>query len=348
MYTKSKIFTLILMSAFVQILSAQDVHFSQYLNSPMNLGPGMAGVFGGDLRLTANYRNQWRVAVPYNTFSGVVENKFYTKKGRYDQFFTGGLMLNYDQQGDLKLTSTQIGIPLSYTVPLVRKNMLTHNFLTIGLQPSFGQRAFGTTKWTFDQQYVDCFFDPGAAITESNLINSNSLTYFDLAGGINYRWQAKAYRSKVDLGVGLHHINRPNHDFWEGNNTVRLQRRAAFYTSMLFQVRPKLDLVGQGMYQRQGAYRQLAVGIGARLHMNQKPYKEFAIQAGVNYRATYNDALILHLEGHWRTWTLGFSYDWNLSDATLATQGIGGPEVALIYRLYRVKPLSKFKSCPII
>jgi type IX secretion system PorP/SprF family membrane protein len=344
----TRIITLLMCCVWFSTLTAQDIHFSQYLNSPMNLGPGMAGVFGGDTRFTANYRNQWRVPVPYNTFSGVVENKFYLKKGMYDRFLTGGLMLNYDRQGDLRLTSLQVGIPLSWTIPLVKKNMLTHNFLTLGVQPLFGNRSFGTNRWTFDEQYLDCFYDPGAAITENNLINSNSLNYFDLSAGANYRWQARAYRSKVDVGVGLHHINRPNHDFWDGDNDVRLQRRLAFYTSALFQIRPKMDIVGQGMWQRQGGYRQLAVGAGLRFHLNQNPYHEFALQVGANYRATYNDALILHLEGHWRTWTLGLSYDWNLSDATLATRGIGGPEVALIYRLYKVKPLSKFKSCPII
>jgi type IX secretion system PorP/SprF family membrane protein len=332
-------------------LAAQDIHFSQYLNAPMNLGPGMTGVFGGDMRFTANYRNQWQqVRVPYNTFSGVVENKFYPKKNlRYDRFLTGGLMLNYDQQGDLKLRSIQVAIPVSYTIPL-RKNKLalTHQFLTIGVLPMLGQRSFGTSSFTFDEQFVDCMFDPNGAITESQLFTNQNLTYFDISGGINYRWQAKVYRSKIDLGTGWHHINRPNHDFWESDNDVRLEQRLAFYTSMLFQVRPKVDVVGQGLWQKQGSYRQLAFGAGARFHLNQTPYHEFALQLGVNYRQTYNDALIPHIEAHFRTWTLGLSYDINLSDAKLVTSGRGGPEVALIYRLYRVKPLSKFKSCPII
>jgi type IX secretion system PorP/SprF family membrane protein len=350
MITLKRFFTILgLLALLSNALDAQDIHFSQYLNAPMNLGPGMAGVFGGDMRFTANYRNQWRqVPVPYTTFSGVVENKFYHKKGRYDRFFTGGLMLNYDRQGDLRLTSLQIALPLSYTIPLVKKNGLTHNFLTLGVQPMFGQRSFGTSRWTFDEQYLDCFFDPNATISESGLIVSNNLKYFDVSGGVNYRWQAKAYRSKVDLGVGYHHINRPNHDFWEGDNQVRLERRLAFYTSALFQIRPKVDVVGQGLWQRQGGYRQLAFGGGLRFHLNQLPYHEFALQVGANYRQTYNDAIIPHIEAHWRTWTLGVSYDINLSDARIVTNRRGGPEVALIYRLYRVKPLAKFKSCPII
>ena len=109
----------IVLLAPLSFLAAQDIHFSQYLNSPMNLGPGMTGVFGGDTRFTGNYRNQWsRVPVPYTTFSGVVENKFYLSKLKYDRFLTGGLEINFDRQGTLSLTSLQIGIPISYTIPL--------------------------------------------------------------------------------------------------------------------------------------------------------------------------------------------------------------------------------------
>jgi type IX secretion system PorP/SprF family membrane protein len=333
----------------LSFLAAQDIHFSQYLNSPMNLGPGMTGVYGGDTRFTGNYRNQWsRVPVPYTTFSGVVENKFYPTKLRYDRFLTGGLVINYDRQGTLNLTSLQVGIPVSYTLPLVKKgNPLAHNFLTIGVLPLFGQRSFGTGNISFDEQYVNRMYNMQNPTGESQL-SITSLNYLDVSTGVNYRWQAKAYRSKVDLGVGWHHMNRPNHDFWQGEDQVRLASRYSFYSSVLFQVRPVIDLVGQGNYQRQGGYRELAFGGGARFHLNRNPYHEFALQAGVNYRQTNNDAIIPHLEAHWRTWTLGLSYDITLSNARTVNDRRGGPELALIYRLYKVKPLSKFKSCPII
>ncbi|MFM8489429.1 MAG: type IX secretion system membrane protein PorP/SprF, partial [Bacteroidota bacterium] len=125
---------------------AQDIHFSQFANSPVNLNPGMIGVFGGDVRAVANYRDQWRsVPVPYTTFSGTVENKVYWAKGKYDRYFTGGLLLNYDKQGSLSLTSMQVGLPVSVTLPVTR-----FGFLTVGATPAFGQRSFGTEKLTFD------------------------------------------------------------------------------------------------------------------------------------------------------------------------------------------------------
>lgn len=349
-FTLCRAFALFTLTIFAHALSAQDAHFSQYLNSPMNLGPGMTGIFGGDTRFTANYRNQWAaIPVPYTTFSGVVENKFYLEKLRYDRYLTGGLVLNYDRQGSLNLTSIQVGVPVSYTIPLMPKGGLAaNNFLTLGVVPMFGQRSFGTKNVSFDAQFVDRMYDPSASFQEPQLLDNTNLNYFDFSAGLNYRWQAKMYRSKVDLGAGWHHINRPRHDFFPGDDKLRLQRRLALYSSLLFQVASKVDLVGQGMYQTQGSYREFAFGAGARVHLNQLPYREMALQFGANYRQTNNDAIIPHLEFHWRTWTVGLSYDINISAARTLTDGRGGPELALIYRLYKVKPLSKFKSCPII
>jgi hypothetical protein len=57
----------ILNSAF---LISQDIHFSNWQMSPLNLNPANAGMFEGDGRLIFNYRNQWKqVPVTYNTFS---------------------------------------------------------------------------------------------------------------------------------------------------------------------------------------------------------------------------------------------------------------------------------------
>jgi type IX secretion system PorP/SprF family membrane protein len=345
-YISGTLFVLLLLG--ISPLKAQDIHFSQFGNSPINLNPGLAGVFGGDLRFVGNYRSQWRsIPVPYSTFSGSVENKLYWTKGRYDRYLTGGLMLNHDKQGSLKLTSTRIAIPISVTIPVTQ-----NNFLTLGIMPAFGQRHIGGNKFTADAQWNDCMWDPLADIRETQLLSAPALKYFDLGAGINYRWQAKGKRTRLDAGFGWQHINRPSHDFWSSDlsnpGNVRLYDRKSGYLLGLAQVAGNWDIMAQGIYQGQGAYRELVYGAGLRLHLDQNPYRELALQVGVDYRARYQDALIPHIELLYRTWTLGFTYDVNISGAQVLTDRRGGPEVSLIYRLYRVKPLPKFKSCPII
>ena len=49
---------------------AQDIHFSQFSETPLLRNPALAGIFSGDLRIQAVYRNQWNsVTVPYQTSS---------------------------------------------------------------------------------------------------------------------------------------------------------------------------------------------------------------------------------------------------------------------------------------
>ncbi|MEO8591301.1 MAG: type IX secretion system membrane protein PorP/SprF, partial [Flavobacteriales bacterium] len=51
-------------------LRAQDIHFSQFFNAPLALGPGNIGVFDGDYRVNGLFRQQWRsVTTPYRTFA---------------------------------------------------------------------------------------------------------------------------------------------------------------------------------------------------------------------------------------------------------------------------------------
>jgi type IX secretion system PorP/SprF family membrane protein len=337
-------FLLLLLAFGAAQLTAQDIHFSQFANSPLNINPGQNGVFGGDMRFIGNYRRQWAaVPVPYTTFSGSVENKFYFAKGKYDRFISGGLLLNYDRQGTLNLTSLSAGIPISLTLPIAKTN-----YLTFGVTPALGQRSFGSDKLSFDNQFVDCFYDPAADSRESQVFTNSSLTYFNISAGANLRLQAEKSRSKLDIGGGLFNINQPLHNFWGGTGDVRLRSRAAFTGHGILQLSKTVDLVGMALHQRQGAYREWVFGAGGRYHMNTKVGQELAIQGAIGFRSRYTDAIVPQVELLWKTWQVGLSYDINVSNFDLATNRRGGPELSVIYRLYRVKPLPYFKTCPII
>ena len=328
--------------------TAQDIHFSQFGNSPLNLSPGLAGVFGGDMRFVGNYRQQWRsVRVPYNTFSGTVENKVYFNHARFDKYLTASLLVNYDKQGDLSLKSLQIGIPISLTLPVGKAN-----YLTIGATPMFGQRSFDTDEISFDEQYINGMYDPSAAITEN--LSVTSLKYFDFSAGANFRTQSRTKRSRLDIGGAVHHINRPAHDFWEssvtGTDDVRLYNKLSLYGLGLFQLTEKFDFMAEGLFQQQGKYQEIVYGGGLRMHLTKSRYKELALQIGVDWRHRYNNSLVPRLEVFYSTWTLGATFDWDLFSKAgeLISEKRGGPEISLIYRLYKIKPLPKFKSCPMI
>lgn len=364
---KALVNNLLQLRAFIYIMllclafqaKAQDIHYTQFQNSPLNLSPGLTGVFGGDGRAVFNYRKQWRsIPVPYTTYSGSIEGKLYLNKGVYSKFLTGGLLINQDDQGSLHLKSTLIGIPLGITLPVHKTN-----YLTIGVMPAFGQRKFDTKDVTFDEQWVDRIYDPGNNSYEDQLLANTNLKYFDLSAGVNFRMQSSKRRDRLDLGYAMHHINRPSHDFWSSSltnpGTTRLRSKSTFYLTGLVQLAGNFDLIGSALWQKQGAARELVYGASARFHLNQNPYKELALQVGINRRHYYSDAIVPHVEFLWKTITVGLTYDvnWLPKSKLLGTEppaskvitsGRGGPELAIIYRFFKVKPLPKFKSCPLI
>ena len=102
---------LILNSAF---LISQDIHFSNWQMSPLNLNPANAGMFEGDGRLIFNYRNQWKqVPVTYNTFSFAADMNLNKSliKGTKEAM---GFIFNTDISGDGSYTITDIKIPINH------------------------------------------------------------------------------------------------------------------------------------------------------------------------------------------------------------------------------------------
>src|ERR671926_470167 len=70
--------------------SAQDIHFSQFFEAPLLRNPSLAGIFSGDVRVQAVYRDQWNsVTTAYKTASLNAEYKMPIGSG--NDFVTAGL-----------------------------------------------------------------------------------------------------------------------------------------------------------------------------------------------------------------------------------------------------------------
>ena len=127
----------ILFSSFLLLATSfsygQDIHFSQFYNSPLNLNPSLVGGFEGDFRLVANQRSQWSaVTTPYSTYGLSVDAS---------QIFNSpvgvGLSAYQDKAGDSDFSTFQIALGLSYTILLGDSS----HGISLGAQPSFTQRS---------------------------------------------------------------------------------------------------------------------------------------------------------------------------------------------------------------
>jgi len=110
---------------------AQDLHYTQFYNAPHTYNPAHVGVYSGDQRIQGSLRDQWRwVPVPWFTFGMAYDQKIYPKKSE-KHFWSIGGNLNYDRQGDSRLTLTGINANGTYSRILNKNNILTAG-LTLG------------------------------------------------------------------------------------------------------------------------------------------------------------------------------------------------------------------------
>ena len=324
-------------------ISAQDIHFSQFFNSPLNTNPGLTGIFNGDVRFGIHFRNQWHgVPVDYLTFSGFADKKFLGKNPD-NGFFSAGILLNYDRSGDSRMQMMQGALSGSFTYPLNQKN-----FLTLGAQVGVQNNSLDFSRdlrWDSQFSAMRGLYDADLPTNEPQDKSSN--TTLDVGAGINYRWQ-KSKRTKIDLGVGAFHLNQPEQNFYS-NASVALPMRLSANISTQFQLSDLMDLQIHGLAQFQDEYREYVPALLLSFYINQKKGKEFRFDIGGIGRLNENeiDAIAPMVAFEWKNWYLGINYDANISEFDVATDRNGGPEVHLRHTITTVKPLKNFKNCPL-
>ncbi len=157
---KRILYTIIAIFSGLACLHAQDPHFSQYQHTPLWVSPALTGQIAGDMRLTANYRNQWSsVTVPFQTVALSYDMRIPKYFGKSCSYFGGGLFLLNDQAGDSEFRTTIAQLALSYHQSMSNKGK--PSYLSLGLMVGGGQMGFNPDKLYFDNQYNGEGFDTG-------------------------------------------------------------------------------------------------------------------------------------------------------------------------------------------
>ncbi len=318
-------------------VSAQDLHFSQFYNSPLNINPALTGIFNGDQRYMLSYRNQWRdVPVEWLTFSGSYDRKFYPRRDK-QSFLSAGLLFNYDRQGLSRLNLTNINLTGSYT-GIINAN----NLLTIGASLGYASRGFDPSSLTWDSQWNGFQFDPNASSGES--FDADRISFIETAIGLNYRWQ-KSRRTKLDIGIGAFHFIEPSVAFYSVDDQ-KLPMRLSLNAVGTFKVASAFDIQLQGLAQFQDDYREYVLGGLGIIHVNQNRGKETELHLGLQYRTKTAIAPTLAIQ--YKNFYGGVSYDINLTDfADPVDLRLGSLEIHFRYILTKVPIFKRVKVCPI-
>lgn len=317
-------------------LFSQDIHFSQYNGSLLNMSPALTGFFDGDFRFNGIFRKQWQaVPVPYTTVSMSAEGKVWMNKLK--KHFSYGILFNNDKAGDAIYTQNQIYLTAAYLHSL-------NNDSTLLLNSAFGVGYSGTNfnynKMTFDSQFDGLQFNASAPTNEN--FYRTSLHYFDvnIGAALKYLFHQKFY---IQCALSWFHINSPVVTYY-ANTSSRIDRKISNYWMIQYPLNQKLFLLPELLLNFQGKYMEILPGVQVSYLVND--LEEINGRAGLYWRA--RDAVVLRLGLDYRNTFFGVSYDINTSGFVPATNSRGGLEMYVIHILKKKKDyLSKKKPCPV-
>jgi type IX secretion system PorP/SprF family membrane protein len=316
-------------------IAAQDIHFSQFFNTPLALGPGSIGAFDGEQRLSAVFRQQWRsVTIPYRTFGlgGDLAHAAGVKG------LGLGAWLYNDRAGDSRLNRFHFSLGGSWTV---RPAGTTDHAVTFGLQAGISSITLNEAGLSFDAQYNGFTYDPQLGSGEN--IARDGLVHPDVHFGAVYRYTPTP-RGSVQFGVSLFNLTSPRIGFL-GEPGEPLDRRASVHIITGFPLSSDLDLRPMAQFMAQGTFHELDLGANLRYILLQRYGLERSLIAGLHYRAA--DAGYVHAGLEYDDWTVGISYDINTSKLVPASRERGGIEFTLVRLVRKRNTLPvRFKACP--
>ncbi len=336
---KTGLLVIILIQAIPAL--CQDINFSQFYELPLLRNPGLAGIFSGDFRLTASYRNQWEsVTVPYRTMALGAEYKLPQSEDAVSSKVIG-LMVTNDVAGDSKFSRTQVFPAGNIQIPL---NFGSQTFLSLGFMGGPVLQKFDPSKLTFNDQFVNGSYSPNNPT--SQIFNKTNVTYFDLAAGISISGMMGA-QTKYYAGFGGFHLIEPKIAFMEQND-VSLNRKFVVNAGIYAPTNIDNHFTIYADYFMQGPYRQAQGGFlfSHDLYGDGDENKTTSITGGIFYR--WDDALIPVLKLDVNKLGIGLSYDINTSNLKSASQYRGGFELTLSFKDLLSLRHPDQTACPVV
>jgi type IX secretion system PorP/SprF family membrane protein len=334
-------------------LGAQDIHFSQFYQSPLTLNPALTGVMNCNTRVVANYRNQWAPVIPgnaYNTFSVSYDQKL--PVGRYDNFGFGvNIWTDVAGQLDFKTLTAKLTGAYARRVAGTRKKS---HYLVAGAELGISQRSFDLLKAQWGDQVNGEFeFDPTIPTAE-NLSNIDDKFLFGDVG-LGVLWFSVLDKAKnFYIGGSYSHMNQPNVSVYSDANGVRhvipLYTKSTIHAGAELPMSAQMSVLPGAVAFFQGPSMEINFGTSMRFYMG-NGYDDQSFQLGAWFRVANHyektltsDALILSTRFDYQQFGFGFSYDINVSSLRQAANSNGSFEFSMIYQM--CGPQSRGVYCP--
>lgn len=320
---------IILLSVCINKVYAQvDPHFSQYYAYPLWLNPALTGIVDGDMRFTANVKNQWAgIGDGYKTaaFSG----DFRTS----DKVALGFNIIN-QSAGSAGYNYFAGYGSFAYQIAVSQNGYHKVNF---GLQAGLINRSVDVSKLQFDDQYTPGLgYDPTIQSSD-NLAVTNGII-FDASAGVFYYNGDPSANINVFGGVSASHL-APSKEVTADGFSSRLPFRYTVHGGLRIRASNFADITPHAIYVGEQKNKIIAAGLNVEFKMQEN----YSFILGGMYRV--NDAAVANTGFHLKNMIIGMSYDFNNSLLQPALNRQGGYEVSLSY-VFTHRLASREQVCP--
>lgn len=310
---------LLAFSFFIAVSSfAQDIHFSQFFEAPLWRNPSLAGIFTGDIRVQAVYRDQWNsVTDAYKT--GSLNAEYKMPIGKANDFITAGIEALYDRAGTISWVSTQILPALNYHKSL---SVDRNSYLSLGFMGGPVSRHFDRSKMTTNSTYD--------GLGDGENFVEPKYTYIDGTVGMSYNTQLNENPdNNMFFGLAYHHFTHPKNSFYR-NGTAIVDPKWVGSAGVKFAVTPASYITLQADYSLQGKFQETVAGALYGIKLGEDwDHPIYTIHGGAFLR--WNDAFIPVIKLDYSPYSVAFSYDVNISKLKTSSYGRGGFELSVSY-----------------
>jgi type IX secretion system PorP/SprF family membrane protein len=308
----------------------QDIHFTQYMHSPLNLNPGYTGRFDGDFRVVGNFRSQW---------GSLMVKSFQTSGISYDQIFkvsgheiSAGIVYANDFNSIGNLQQNKLQLSGAYN---------THwkgNYLSGGIQMGILHKSIDFENYSYPDQYDHSIGDFNTEWDNGEDTPKSNMMLFDFNAGIVWSRQLtdKIY---PEIGLSMFHINRPTETFLGIVNKLPTRKVADFKINYKFN--EKIIIVPSALFMYDNKAQELVWGVIGKYKMEENKVKLTQVFAGLQARSGFNrnfDSGEIMIGGIMKEYQLAFSYDFTSSGINTAPSLQGAFEISLIYIAQSTEP----------
>lgn len=300
---------------------AQDLHFSQFFNSPLTTNPANTGFIpDGDYRIGINYRNQWSsiMTLPYKTMSAFADVQVMKDRFTNGWMGLGGVVLR-DVAGSGNLTSTKLYGSIAYHQMLGYSSLLS-----LGFNVGYANKQINVSNLKFPDQFDGKFFDN--KLPTSVMLDRTNVGYLDMQVGMNYAY-FPTENIYINTGFSAQHVNKPYESFFTSSDVSnRLPVRYIGFLNGSIKLND-LVIINPNFYYTTQAKVQEIVG-GMNVHYNLSGDGIYQLIGGLYYR--HKEAVIPMVGMGFNDYTFTFSYDATISSLKNYNNSRGAFEFSLI------------------